>query len=106
MIREVLRAAERNCRPVQTRLRREEFEYCKHYDPDCQSCVETAADMQLYATLYTPPVDENHNAAGGGGEARATLKNGLELELGGMSGLPSPTCRKTACRFQYLSYRE
>jgi O-glycosyl hydrolase len=38
-------------------------------------------DIPLNATLYTPPWMKTNNAASGGGEPRATLRRGMELEL-------------------------
>src|SRR5258708_3244443 len=58
------------------------FEYCKHAIEIAKAALKRRPDIQLYATLYTPPPwMKTNNGASGGGEAKATLKDGLELEL-------------------------
>ncbi len=48
-----------------------------------KAALKRRKDIQLFATLTTPPPwMKTNNAASGGGEARATLKPGMELELG------------------------
>ena len=94
------RADERQRRPVHPGVRRTRtsstastrFEIAK-------AARKRQPDIQLFATLYTPPPwMKTNNAASGGGEARATLKNGLELELAEYVWAFLRTCRRTACR--------
>jgi hypothetical protein len=48
-----------------------------------QAALARRPDMQLFATLYTPPSwMKTNEKPGGGGKERATLKPGLALELG------------------------
>jgi O-glycosyl hydrolase len=59
------------------------FNYAKHTIAICEAAKKRQPAMQLYATLYTPPVWMKTNGdPSAGGEARATLKPGMELELG------------------------
>ena len=59
------------------------FDYAKHTIAICEAAKKRQPAMQLYATLYTPPVWMKTNGdPSAGGEARATLKPGMELELG------------------------
>ena len=49
----------------------------------CKAATKRRPDMQLFATLYTPPSWMKTNGKPeGGGEEKATLKPGLALELG------------------------
>jgi O-glycosyl hydrolase len=58
------------------------FDYTKHTIAICEAAKKRQPAMQLYATLYTPPVWMKTNGdPSAGGEARATLKPGMELEL-------------------------
>lgn len=58
------------------------FKYCEHTLAIAKAAKERRPDIQLFATLYTPPPwMKTNNAEGGGGQAKATLKSKLELEL-------------------------
>ena len=49
----------------------------------CKAALKRRPDMKLFATLYTPPPWMKTNGKEeGGGDEKATLKAGLELELG------------------------
>src|SRR5260370_24696339 len=83
MIRETHEPENDNADPYTPAFDEKNFEYCRHTIAIAKAALKRRPDMQLYATLYTPPPwMKTNNAASGGGEARATLKNGLELELG------------------------
>lgn len=59
------------------------FEDCKSTLAICEAARKRRPGLKLYASLYTPPAwMKTNNDPGGGGEARATLKPGMELELG------------------------
>src|SRR5262249_36232350 len=69
-----------------------------------KAALKRRPDMQFFATLYTPPPwMKTNNDAGGGGEARATLKNGLELELGEYVWAFLAHMQKNGVPIQYLS---
>jgi O-glycosyl hydrolase len=61
----------------------EDFKYCEHPLAICKAARERRPQMKFYATLYTPPAwMKTNNDPSGGGKQKATLKKGLELELG------------------------
>ena len=58
------------------------FKYCEHTLAIARAAKERRPDIQLFATLYTPPPwMKTNNAEGGGGQSRATIKPGMELEV-------------------------
>lgn len=58
------------------------FKYCEHALAIAKAAKERRPGIQLFATLYTPPPwMKTNNAEGGGGQAKATIKPGMELEL-------------------------
>jgi len=59
------------------------FAYCEHPLKIAEAAKRRNPAMKLYAVLYTPPPwMKTNNDASGGGQAKATIKPGLELELG------------------------
>jgi O-glycosyl hydrolase len=82
MIRETHEPQNDNDDPWTPAFDDKNFEYCKHALAIAKAALKRRPDIQLYATLYTPPPwMKTNNDASGGGEAKATLKDGLELEL-------------------------
>jgi O-glycosyl hydrolase len=82
MIRETHEPRNDNGDPYTPAFEDKNFEYCKHTIQIAKAALKRQPDIQLYATLHTPPPwMKTNNDASGGGEARATLKDGLELEL-------------------------
>jgi len=64
-------------------FRKEDFAYCDHLVAICEAARKRQPQMRFYATLYSPPAwMKTNNDVSGGGEARGTLKPGLQLELG------------------------
>ena len=60
-----------------------DFDYCDSLVAICKAALKRQPQMRFYATLYTPPAWMKTNGdPSGGGETKATLKPGLELELG------------------------
>ena len=60
-----------------------DFAYCEHPLKISEAAKKRNPDMKLYAVLYTPPPwMKTNNDPGGGGATKATIKPGLELELG------------------------
>ena len=82
MIRETHEPQNDNDDPWKPAFDDKNFEYCKHALQIAKAALQRRPDIQLYATLYTPPpwMKTNNDASGGGAE-KATLKDGLELEL-------------------------
>ena len=82
MIRETHEPQNDNDDPWKPAFDDKNFEYCKHALQIAKAALKRRPDIQLYATLYTPPpwMKTNNDASGGGAE-KATLKDGLELEL-------------------------
>ncbi len=69
--------------PYTPAFRDEDFGYCKHTLAICEAAKKRRPQMKLYAVLYTPPAwMKTNNDPGGGGQAKGTLKPGLELEAG------------------------
>lgn len=82
MIREIHEPQNDNADPFTPAFEDKNFEYCRHTLHIAKAALKRRPGIRLYATLYTPPPwMKTNNAASGGGEARATLKNGMELEL-------------------------
>ena len=83
MIRETHEPQNDNDDPYTPAFDDKNFGYCQHTIQIAKAALERQPGMQFLATLYTPPPwMKTNNDASGGGEARATLKGGLELELG------------------------
>jgi beta-glucosidase len=83
MIRETHEPKNDNADPYTPAFDEKDFEYCKHTVAIAKAAMKRRPDIKFVATLYTPPPwMKTNNAASGGGEARATIKDGLELELG------------------------
>ena len=83
MIRETHEPQNDNNDPFLPAFDEKNFEYCKHTIAIARAARKRQPDIQLYATLYTPPSwMKTNNAPSAGGEARATLKKGYEQELG------------------------
>ncbi len=83
MIRETHEPQNDNDDPYKPAFDDKNFAYCKHTIAIARAARERRPDIEFIATLYTPPPwMKTNNAASGGGEARATLRPGLELELG------------------------
>lgn len=82
MIREVHEPTNDNDDPYTPAFDEKNFEYCKHTIQIAKAALKRQPEMQFFATLYTPPpwMKTNNNASGGG-EARATIKAGHELEV-------------------------
>lgn len=82
MIRETHEPQNDNGDPWTPAFDEKHFEYCKHTLAIAKAAQKRQPEMQFFATLYTPPPwMKTNNDASGGGEARATLKEGMELEL-------------------------
>jgi O-glycosyl hydrolase len=104
MIRETHEPQNDNADPFTPSFEEKNFAYCKHTIQIAKAALKRRPDMQLYATLYTPPPwMKTNNAASGGGESRATLKNGLERELGEYLWAFLAHMQKNGVPIQYLS---
>ena len=58
------------------------FKYCEHTLAIAKAARERRPDIELFATMLTPPAwMKTNNAEGGGGKDNATLKLKLELEF-------------------------
>jgi O-glycosyl hydrolase len=70
----------------------------------CKAAKARRRDMQLYATLYTPPSWMKTNGKpSGGGKEKATLKDGLELELAEFMWAYLQHMRRAGHPIHYLS---
>jgi glucuronoarabinoxylan endo-1,4-beta-xylanase len=58
------------------------FKYCEHTLAIAKAAKERRPDIQLFATLYTPPPwMKTNNSESGGGQSKATIKPKMELEV-------------------------
>lgn len=104
MIRETHEPENDNADPYTPAFDEKNFEYCKHTIAIAKAALKRRPDMQLYATLYTPPPwMKTNNSASVGGEVRGTLKNGLELEFGEYIWAFLAHMHKNGVPIQYLS---
>jgi O-glycosyl hydrolase len=104
MIRETHEPTNDNADPWTPAFDEKHFGYCRHTLQIARAALKRRKDIQLYATLCTPPPwMKTNNAASGGGEARATLKPGLELELGEYVWAFLAHMQKNGAPVQYLS---
>lgn len=104
MIREVHEPENDNADPFTPNFEEKNFQYCRHTIQIARAALKRRPDIQLYAILYTPPPwMKTNNAASGGGEARATLKKGLERELGEYVWAFLAHMQKNGVPIQYLS---
>jgi O-glycosyl hydrolase len=104
MIRETHEPTNDNADPYTPEFDEKNFEYCRHTLQIAHAALKRQKDIQLYATLCTPPPwMKTNNAASGGGEARATLRRGMELELGEYVWAFLAHMHKHGAPIQYLS---
>lgn len=104
MIREVHEPQNDNNDPYTPAFDDQNFEYCKHTVQIAKAALKRQPEMQFLATLYTPPPwMKTNNDASGGGEARATVKNGMELELAEYAWAFLAHMQKNGVTVQYLS---
>ncbi len=104
MIRETHEPQNDNDDPYNPAFDEKNFDYCKPTIEIAKAALKRRPDMELYATLYTPhPWMKTNNEASGGGEARATLRKGLELELGEYVWAFLAHMQKNGVPIQYLS---
>jgi O-glycosyl hydrolase len=104
MIRETHEPTNDNNDPYTPAFDDKNFEYCKHTIQIAKAALKRQPEMQMYATLYSPaPWMKTNNAASGGGEARHTIKPGMELELGEYIWAFLAHMKKNGVPIQYLS---
>jgi O-glycosyl hydrolase len=104
MIRETHEPQNDNDDPYKPAFDEKNFEYCKHTIQIAKAALKRQPKIQFYATLYTPPPwMKTNNAPSGGGEARATIKNGMELELAEYVWAFLAHMQKNGVPIQYLS---
>jgi O-glycosyl hydrolase len=82
MIRETHEPVDDRVDPYKPAFDDNDFAYCQHPLQIGKAALKRRPDMQFIATLLAPPPwMKTNNAVSGGGEARHTLKPGLELRL-------------------------
>lgn len=80
------------------------FKYCEHTLAIAKAAKERRPNIQLFATLYTPPPwMKTNNAEGGGGQSKATLKPKMELELAEFLWAFLAHMAKNGAAIQYLA---
>jgi glucuronoarabinoxylan endo-1,4-beta-xylanase len=103
MIRETHEPQNDNADPYTPAFEEKNFEYCKHTIQIAKAALKRRPDIQLLATLYTPPPwMKTNNDASGGGESRATIKAGMELELAEYVWAFCAHMQKNGVPIQYL----
>jgi O-glycosyl hydrolase len=104
MIRETHEPENDNADPYTPAFDDKHFDYCRHTLAIAKAALKRQKDIQLFATLHTPPPwMKTNNAASGGGEARATLKRGMELELAEYVWAFLEHMQRNGAPIQYLS---
>ncbi|WP_020472659.1 glycoside hydrolase family 30 beta sandwich domain-containing protein [Zavarzinella formosa] len=104
MIRETHEPQNDNNDPLTPAFDVKNFEYCRHTIDIAKAALKRQPDIQLYATLYTPPPwMKTNNEASAGGEARATIKPGMELELAEYAWAFLAHMQKNDVPIKYLS---
>lgn len=104
MIREIHEPKNDNDDPYTPAFEEKDFDYCKHTVLIAIAALKRRPDLQLYATLYTPPPwMKTNNAASGGGEAKATLKKDMELEVAEYAWAFLAHLQKNGAPIQFLS---
>jgi O-glycosyl hydrolase len=104
MIRETHEPVNDNDDPYTPAFDNKNFEYCKHTVRIAKAALKRRPDTLLYATLFTPPPwMKPNNAATAGGEARVSLRPGLELELAEYVWAFAAHMSKNGVPIQYLS---
>ncbi len=104
MIRETHEPENDNADPYTPAFDDKNFEYCKHAVRIAKAALKRRPDTLLYATLYTPPPwMKPNNAATAGGEARVSIKPGMELELAEYVWAFQAHMTKNGVPVQYLS---
>jgi O-glycosyl hydrolase len=82
MIRHDHEPANDNADPFTPAFDEKNFAYCQHTLAIAKAAQKRRPDVELFATLYTPPAwMKTNNDLSAGGEARATIKDGHDLEL-------------------------
>lgn len=104
MIRETHEPKNDDNDPYNPAFQEKDFEYCKHTIAIAKAALKRQPKMQFLATMCTPPPwMKTNNAATGGGEACATLKPNMELELGEYVWAFLEHMHKNGVTVQYLS---
>lgn len=104
MIRETHEPQNDNDDPHTPAFNEKNFEYCAHTIAIAKAALKRQPDIQFVATLTTPPPwMKTNNDASGGGEARATIKPGLELEVCEYAWAFLAHLRKNGVTVGYLS---
>jgi O-glycosyl hydrolase len=104
MIRETHEPENDNNDPYTPAFDDKNFAYCKHTVQIAKAALKRQPEIQFLATLYTPPpwMKTNHDASGGG-ESRATIKPGMELELAEYCWAFLAHMQKNGVTVRYLS---
>lgn len=104
MIRETHEPANDNDDPYTPAFDKKNFAYCDHTLAIAKAALQRQPGVQLYATLYTPPNwMKTNNAPSAGGEMRATIKEGMELELAEYAWAFLAYMQRNGAPIQYLS---
>ncbi len=104
MIREIHEPQNDNADPYTPEFSEKDFDYCQHTIQIAKAALKRQPELLLYATLYTPPPwMKTNNAPSGGGQARATIKPGMELELAEYTWAFLAHMQKNGVPVQFLS---
>ena len=104
MIREIHEPSNDNNDPYVPAFDDKNFEYCQHTLQIAKAALKRQPEIQFYATLYTPPPwMKTNNDPSAGGEARATIKDGLELEVAEYAWAFLAHMQKNGVPVQFLS---
>ena len=90
--------------PLNSAFKEDHFKYCQHTLAICKAARQRQPQMKFYATLYTPPAwMKTNNDPSGGGEKKATLRPGMELELAEFVWAFLDHMQRNGVKMDYLS---
>ena len=93
-----------NADPYTPAYDQKHFDYCRHTLAIARAAQKRRPDIELFATLYTPPPwMKTNNDVSAGGETRATIKDGHELELAEFAWAFLDHMSRNGAAIKYLS---
>lgn len=103
MIRETHEPENDNKDPYMPAFDDKNFDYCEHTLKIAKEALKRQPDIQFLATLYSPaPWMKTNGMASGGGEAKHSIKPGMELELAEYIWAFLAHMKKNGVKVQYV----
>jgi O-glycosyl hydrolase len=93
-----------NADPFTPAFDEKNFKYCEHTLAIAKAAMKRRPDIELFATLYTPPAwMKTNNDLSAGGEGRATIKDGHDAELAEFAWAFLDHMNRNGAAVKYLS---